>query len=97
MSTEHPVERLLLDLGDTPEAIAKALQAKGIQGRPQSQRHCVLAMYLAQQGHRVKFDHTRAELESGGRWVLPDHLSEFVQGFDCRRYPALILSERGAT
>lgn len=92
-------QRLLTDLGSTPEEIAAALTAEGVTGATNNSTDCVLAKYLRAhsvpaRGIHLGFDHGEIALNpvpGHVEWCrLPDAANDFAQRFDEGEWPALV-------
>jgi hypothetical protein len=97
---------LLFGLGDTPDAVAGALEDAGVLGVPKDNRRCAVALYLwAQMGpdprvRSVDVGHCSLligtaqapEYRPSGRLLvqLPKPVRQFVAAFDACGYPGVV-------
>ncbi len=86
----------LAALGDEEADVAESLRRRGIKGRVYSERHCPIANYLATTfgGKSAPFL-TVASVKFFGwdkrEWMAtPVAVSDFIEAFDCGRYPDLV-------
>lgn len=87
---------VLADLGDTPRAVAAALRAAGITGRPESIDRDPVAYYLFANTDAADVAVSREEIcvwwPEGGSTsaATPEPVAAFIAGFDAGAYPALL-------
>jgi len=84
----------LAELGWTPSAIAAALRAAGITGRPDSPDRCPIACYLFENTGAADLAVSREEITvwwPGGEATAatPPPIAEFIARFDAGQYPNL--------
>ena len=89
VSEEAILERLAA-LGDSPDDIARSLEARGITGVPEDPECCVLANYL-----KAEFEAPYAYVGGCVRvWetevTLPGKCEKFIDEFDTEEYPKLL-------
>lgn len=95
MTTPKPISQLLSALGDTPEAVARTLEAKGIKGSRKNPHSCPIARYLRAEGWCVgvfqtigyaKVPGSQGDMQS---FPLPTPVTAFIEQFDSGLYPTL--------
>ena len=88
---DNPLEALSW-LGDSVEAIAEGLRARGIKGTPFLSDQCALARYLQLWWPAANFACGTAGDEDDFErdWVAPDVFADFEDRFDYYCYPDLI-------
>lgn len=89
------VGQALAGLGDTPDAIAVTLAARGITGDPHNCVTCPIAQFLATLPGvtSVSVGTSTAGVNAGNDHVeiyLPEAVTAFVGAFDAERFPQLI-------
>lgn len=90
--TPETILAKLAELGDTPDAIAESLRARGIKGDKRSATSCPLANYLRECGaeYPVVFDWAWVTQDDGEQGVeVPAHAYQFARSFDADAYPFL--------
>lgn len=100
---EAAIARLLADLGDTADAVADQLRAKGIKGEPRKCAACPVQNYLrplttapnlSTTGVSVWFDDPDGDVPI--EVMLPRPVSQFISLFDLGVYLDLIQTEGAA-
>ena len=95
---DNPLEALSW-LGDTVEEVVEGLRARGIKGRLKNTETCPLASYLNLWWKDVGVGRSIFHADNWPQGDLmpasdlPKVFGEFVDGFDCGRYPDLIDSD----
>ena len=84
----------LADLGATPEAVAEALEARGVVGTMCDGEHCALANYLRAEfaADFVQVASNFIKVRNGGFASVPTpaHLRQFINDFDMEEFPDLL-------
>lgn len=94
--SELSLEQALAELPDTADGIAAYLTEQDCRGKRENGNCCPLANYLARNSQFrdpfVDTSYVRARLD-GDRWGhmvdTPEHIREFVLGFDRGKWPDL--------
>lgn len=89
------LERVLSDLGDSPETVASFLEGQGVKGRRYAPQRCPVAVYLQRVFPDVGY------LEVGPLWIplgparvnTPPPIRRFIDAFDDGQFPALEIEE----
>lgn len=95
--TEEQLKKALEALGETPDAVAQALQQRGVRGVKGMARCCPVASYLTKEFPSIKTlgvtrAYVRVDVEGGEVYAfLPESVGVFVTHFDKGKYDALAI------
>lgn len=88
--TDHPLQRLLEELGPNIAEIRATLQRFGIRGRRGSPRENPIAEWLRHEKVPGDITVTQANTRANDRlWQTPDLISDFIRLFDKGEFPEL--------